>query len=196
MLLQVLVWETPIFFTMVNKQQKKTAERCCTNHLSFSARPRQCTEINMLQDIYFSIRFVLFFTHEDVFSCRWMSVFRSHCVRASTEYVVRRRHVRRNVSPTWLTWMPNGVFTLIVWRYYWPPLFSRSWRYIDSGLWRREEARRRHSVTCLQNTLYTVFHQTHVGDSVNFQRIFQNKFRCQVLQENCSNVFIKDPSAP
>jgi len=47
----------------------------------------------MLQDIYFSIRFVLFFTHEDVFSCRWMSVFRPHCVRASTEYVVRRRWV-------------------------------------------------------------------------------------------------------
>ena len=47
----------------------------------------------MLQDIYFSIRFVLFFTHEDVFSCRWMSVFRSHCVRASTEYVVCRRWV-------------------------------------------------------------------------------------------------------
>ena len=128
-----------------------------------------------------------------------MDVSVSSALRSCVDWIRRppeMSHVRRNVSPTWLTWMPNGVFTLIVWRYYWPALFSRSWRYIDLWVWRREEARRRHSVTCLQNTLYTVFHQTHVGDSVNFQRIFPKKIRCQVLQENCSNVFIKTPPHP
>lgn len=65
-----------------------------------------------------------------------MDVSVSFALRSCVDWIRRppeTSHVRRNVSPTWLTWMPNGVFTLIVWRYYWPPLFSRSWRYIDSG---------------------------------------------------------------
>jgi len=70
-----------------------------------------------------------------------MDVSVSFALRSCVDWIRRppeMSHVRRNVSPTWLTWMPNGVFTLIVWRYYWPALFSRSWRYIDLGVWRRE----------------------------------------------------------